>query len=683
MSMTAELHLVDLLKDARVDAPNSSFVSLQPITIDRDTRMSIFQHPDSTAAFEIPDLGKNAVLKTAIGMKDVCWNKVRSPVIFRVVVIDRQKKHELLFHALDARNAEGRRWHDVTLSLAKFRGRPVTILLSTSVPPSADASYAWSGWADPVIHFENKRKAVQRSRNSQSKSNVLVISSDALRADYLQCYGHPIVKTPHIDQLLADGVQFSHARAATPTTLGSYASMFTGKHATKHRVIAEWGKLESTHQTLASIFAQNGYQTVSAVSEAELADQETGLGKGFDTVIKCLANPAQSGDIAARQFNSWLDARSCQSAPPFFAWVQFFDTHPPASPPEPFRSLYYQGRPDDPLRSYWPDRVMQIRGMESVLELEPAVSLLRKGVADRIILERLKATADALSGRSKVSPDLAVNIKSLGERAFNGTSIEQFSIWLDAQVESLKSGADVPELADWIEFVLPLLKEIENDTLSWLDGVLDFRYPIAQYMGSISYVDAQIGEIIQKLKGLEIYDDTLILFTAPHGELLGELDVCFHHHALAEEVLRVPALIKPSRHKPFTKGARIGGVFDQVDILPTLLESADLPLPDHLDGESRWAEVQNGAAIADHDSFAVNYHFTMFSLTRPPYTYLFSADANSLSSKWVFKDSEEMLLALVSPMSYERNLIHEMPEVAEPMRKRLRELSRVHKLLPM
>ena len=64
--------------------------------------------------------------------------------------------------------------------------------------------------------------------------NILFIMADQLRADYLSCYGHPTLKTPHMDALAARGVRFSRAYVQAPVCGPSRMSTYTGRYVSSH-----------------------------------------------------------------------------------------------------------------------------------------------------------------------------------------------------------------------------------------------------------------------------------------------------------------------------------------------------------------------------------------------------------------------------------------------------------------
>ncbi len=116
----------------------------------------------------------------------------------------------------------------------------------------------------------------------------------------------------------------------------------------------------------------------------------------------------------------------------------------------------------------------------------------------------------------------------------------------------------------------------------FLADVTDLAYPINQYAAGVSYVDMHVGQVIARLKMLDLYDDTLIVVLADHGEHLGEHGIWFAHYLPYEEALRVPLIVKLPR------GRHAGAVVDEpvslLDVLPTVLAAAGLPAPALVDG---------------------------------------------------------------------------------------------------
>jgi arylsulfatase A-like enzyme len=122
----------------------------------------------------------------------------------------------------------------------------------------------------------------------------------------------------------------------------------------------------------------------------------------------------------------------------------------------------------------------------------------------------------------------------------------------------------------------------------------------AKYLGQVTLVDRAVGEILQALDEAQLADNTIIVYTSEHGDMMGD-------HALIrkcvsyEEALKVPLVIRV----PWLDGAgrRIEGRISQIDLVPTLLDLLGEPIPEGLEGVSRAGVLRGEATLADNDLF--------------------------------------------------------------------------------
>ena len=122
----------------------------------------------------------------------------------------------------------------------------------------------------------------------------------------------------------------------------------------------------------------------------------------------------------------------------------------------------------------------------------------------------------------------------------------------------------------------------ERDDKAYIDSLYDEE---------ILYADKQVSEIIAWLKAAELYDETIIIITADHGELLGEHNIFYDHHGLYEGDIHVPLIIKASG---LPRNVRIEGFVTHEDIAPTILQLLEISVDAKFDGESLVGVVKNG-----------------------------------------------------------------------------------------
>ena len=109
-------------------------------------------------------------------------------------------------------------------------------------------------------------------------------------------------------------------------------------------------------------------------------------------------------------------------------------------------------------------------------------------------------------------------------------------------------------------------------------------FDVSQYDGEIAYMDRCIGELLQALRDMGIYDRTWIVVTSDHGELLGEHGLWWHGFGLFEEEVRCPLIIKwPAGWRPLSDPET---PFQQVDLMPLVLDRLGIALPGSLEGRA-------------------------------------------------------------------------------------------------
>ncbi len=230
-----------------------------------------------------------------------------------------------------------------------------------------------------------------------------------------------------------------------------------------------------------------------------------------------------------------------------------------------------------------------------------------------------------------------------------------------------------PRFRDFERFK-PVSEEIRRDIVGLYDG-------------EIRYTDESlIRPLVAKLKDLGIYDRTMIVLTADHGEEFSEHKAWLHGHSVYEEVVRVPLIVKffGSRNAGRTVHRPVYGV----DVTPTIIEELGFKLPGTiLDGRSlrRLAdggegEAGNGArhGISDLASRSVDKHIPRkVALVRPPYKFIHN-EPYSPEDLAFFKNpppplAEVEVFDLSRDPGETRNLAAERPELARKFRALLRE----------
>lgn len=124
-----------------------------------------------------------------------------------------------------------------------------------------------------------------------------------------------------------------------------------------------------------------------------------------------------------------------------------------------------------------------------------------------------------------------------------------------------------------------------------ITGFLGFKYTREEwikvwpvYLGLVNLLDDSVGDIVKELKAQNMYDNTIIIFTADHGEMLGSHKL-WQKNCIYEEASKTPLIIKfPKSFQPKVK--TVDRLVSNIDVFPTLCDYLNVPLPKPVSGKS-------------------------------------------------------------------------------------------------
>lgn len=177
---------------------------------------------------------------------------------------------------------------------------------------------------------------------SEKNYNLILISIDTLRYDYISFVNQEKAQTPNIDLFANKSIVFNYAFTTSPLTAPAHGSVFTGLYPASHNIRENLsGKLKDDLETIANTLKKEGYKTYAFVSSATLS-KDYGFSKGFDIYDdgfspcinekKCFV-PTRAGEQTikiAKQKVDW--------GKKFFLFLHIFEPHFPYEPIEPYRA---------------------------------------------------------------------------------------------------------------------------------------------------------------------------------------------------------------------------------------------------------------------------------------------------------------------------------------------------------
>ncbi len=380
---------------------------------------------------------------------------------------------------------------------------------------------------------------------SSSPPNILFILSDDLNGP-TSGYGHPLVQTPNLDKLAKTGISFTHAYSQFPLCGPSRAAIMTGQYPLTNGVAGNGGKVDPERITLPLHFANHGYWTgrVSKIYH---------MGIPVDIV------EGTSGNDHAASWHEAYNIAALEAMTP--GKVENF-TEPDA--PKVYPRERERWRATHTAGKHYTMPV-EARAQFSVIETTDSdAHLLADHMAADKAIELLRERAD------KPEPFfLAVGFvrPHFPFVTTEGTTSHYNADQMPIPEIPQNDHDDIPRQS--IQAVTMLEKESIQKI--WRG-----------YFGCITFMDQQVGRLLDELDRLGLRENTIVVFVSDHGYLLSE-----HHmwkkNLLWEEAIHTPLIISAPGRKP---GQQSDQIVELIDLYPTLTELAGLPQDPDIQGKS-------------------------------------------------------------------------------------------------
>jgi arylsulfatase A-like enzyme len=378
--------------------------------------------------------------------------------------------------------------------------------------------------------------------------NVIFITADQWRGDCLSVLGHPLVKTPNLDALAAEGVLFSRHYANTAPCGPSRATLHTGLYLHNHRSFSNGTPLDARHTNWALESARLGYDPVlfgytDTSTDPRGVDPDDprlltyeGPLPGLRTVCAMDGHP--------KAWTDWLSARGYET---------------PSNP-----GLAYGLRANGP---DYEDGAAHPRPLVYPAEVDDTAFLVGR------LIDYLKAARGPFVAHlSLLRPHPPFVAPEPYNALYDPRAVAPFARKATAQAEGLQH--------PWLAW------RLGRREFRATDNELRLRRLKAVYFGLMSRVDAEIGVLMDFLRQSGLIDSTLIIFTSDHGEEMGD------HWLLGkggyfDGSYHVPLIIRDPRAKADDgRGAKVEAFTEHVDVMPTLLEAIGAGIPRQCDGRS-------------------------------------------------------------------------------------------------
>lgn len=384
--------------------------------------------------------------------------------------------------------------------------------------------------------------------------NVLLITADQWRADCLSAMDHPVLNTPHIDALAASGVLFRRHYAQAAPCAPARACLYTGLYQMNNRVCRNGTPLDSRHDNIALAARRAGYLPTlfgytDVGADPRRHDPSDPAVFTYEGILPGMTVRAELLEDW-RPWLSWLRQRGVavpEDNPLDIFLPEDGTADPPNDSPARFSS-------EETPTAYLTDEFVRWLGEPRERPFFAHLSWLRPHPPF------IAAAPYHAMFRSEDGPGFT-RAASLADEAAQHPYLDY---WFGLQKKShYRHGAEGPA-TDWTEADAHRLRQT--------------------YWGLVAEVDDQIGRLIGALKAAGVWDNTLIVLTTDHGEMMGDHHL-FGKGGYFEQSYHVPLIVRDPR-KAAAHGSTVDRFTEAVDIMPTILDAIGAPLPPQLDGQA-------------------------------------------------------------------------------------------------
>ena len=333
--------------------------------------------------------------------------------------------------------------------------------------------------------------------------------ADQLTAMTLGCYDHPIVKSPHIDRIAADGVVFDAAYSSSPLCTPSRYAMMTGRYVSRCGGYDNAAFMPATMPTFAHYLRSMGYRTTLCGKMHFVGPDQL---HGFEERLTTDIYPADFG---------WIPDWTCAD--------ERID-------------LWYHN-------------------MSSVKQAGVAAITNQLSYDDEVGHQAQRALYNHARGTDERPFCLVTSF--IHPHDPYATRQQYWDLYQNVDIDQPR--CDRPPANERDAHQLRLERVIDRDAVDI--SVDDIYRARRAYYGNVSYIDEWVGRLFATLEECNLQHNTTVLITSDHGDMLGEYGL-WYKMSFREWSCRIPLIMwQPQHWKPH----RVTQAVSQVDILPTLL----------------------------------------------------------------------------------------------------------------
>ncbi len=399
-----------------------------------------------------------------------------------------------------------------------------------------------------------------------SPRNVLFIMCDQLRADHLSCYGHPYLQTPNLDALARRGVRFERAFVQSGVCGPSRMSFYTGRYVSSHG--ATWNRVPlSIGEVTLGEYLRGRQLNLALAGKTHVIPDRHGMAR------LRIDGDSELGTLLREGGFTLVDRYDGHHAQPQGGYAAYLRRHGYDSA-DPWSDFVIGAIDENGQQvSGWNMRNVRLPARVAAEHSETAYT-----TGQAIDFIRARGDAPWVLHLSYVKPHWPYMAPAPYHRMYS----------FDQCLPVSRSAAELEDQHP----VLAAYRQQEECANFMRDEVVRTVRPA--YQGLIRQIDDELGRLWEVLEQNGRWNDTLIVFTADHGDYLGD-------HWLGEKeqfydtVQRVPYLLfDPSPEADATRGTADTRLVEAIDTVPTILDALGVEIPAHrIEGRSLLALTRN------------------------------------------------------------------------------------------
>ncbi|MHC4562269.1 MAG: sulfatase family protein [Planctomycetota bacterium] len=408
-----------------------------------------------------------------------------------------------------------------------------------------------------------------------ARPNILWICSDQQRFDTLGCTGNPFVRTPHLDGLAAEGVLFEHTFCQNPVCTPSRASFLTGRYPRTCRVRQNGQSIPADEVLVTKLLSDSGYVCglsgklhISTVYPSEFPGGERRIDDGYDE-FHWMHHPWQ--DWPTNEYHHWLRERD----------AVYTDE------PEPGLSHVRTGMPEELHPTTWCAE-KAINFIEACSQFDDRPWLFSVNFFDP---------------HHVFDPP-----KEYLERYFDSLDEIPLPNYAPGELDNKPPFQRQDHETAFSEVAYHDMTDRQH------------RLSRAAYWAMCDLIDVQVGRTLDAVDRTGQRDNTIVIYTSDHGEMLGDHGIYYKGPYLYDPAIRVPLIV--SMQSAIPAGVRSSALVELVDLAPTLLEAAGLDIHPGMQGRSLWPMLTGQADPGHHRNDVYCESYASAASKRDPTDYI-------------------------------------------------------------